>query len=95
VPLDMLDRLCLDPGTRTLGELMQEREWAVSEIRRLRTDVSRLSQKREALRIEREMEQTEVAHAPGRPFGRSSPLRGVVRLWSEWDSEAEDGSSRT
>jgi len=35
VPLDMLDRLILDPGTRTLGELFQEREWAVSEIRRL------------------------------------------------------------
>ncbi len=52
MPLDMLDRLCLDPGTRTIGELMQEREWAVWEIRRLRTDVGRLSRKREALRIE-------------------------------------------
>jgi prophage regulatory protein len=36
MPLDMLDRLTLDPGTRTLGELMQEREWAVWEIRLLR-----------------------------------------------------------
>jgi hypothetical protein len=34
VPSDMLDRLCLDPGTRTIGELMQEREWAVWGIRR-------------------------------------------------------------
>jgi len=53
VPLDMLDRLCLDPGTRTLGELMQEREWAAGEIRRLRTDVGRLSRKEEAKQIER------------------------------------------
>ena len=54
--LDMLDRLILDPGTRTLGELLQEREWAVAEIRRLRVDVSRLSRKQEALRIEEEMD---------------------------------------
>jgi len=51
----MLDRLCLDPGTRTLGELLQEREWAAGEIRRLRRDVDRLSHKQEANRIEREM----------------------------------------
>jgi hypothetical protein len=56
VPLDMLDRLVLDPGTRTIGELMQEREWAVWEIRRLRRDVDRLSQKKEALRIEGEQD---------------------------------------
>jgi hypothetical protein len=58
MPLDMLDRLCMDPGTRTLGELMQEREWAAWEIRRLRRDVAQLSRKREARRIEGEMEQT-------------------------------------
>lgn len=56
MPLDMLDRLILDPGTRTIGELMQEREWAVGEIRRLRNDVARLSRKQDAGRIEREME---------------------------------------
>jgi prophage regulatory protein len=55
VALDMLDRLCLDPGTRTIGELMQEREWAAGEIRRLRLDVGRLSRKEEAGRIEREI----------------------------------------
>jgi prophage regulatory protein len=60
VALDMLDRLCLDPGTRTLGELMQEREWAAGEIRRLRRDVGRLSQKEEAVRIEKEMAQEAV-----------------------------------
>ena len=57
--LDMLDRLILDPGTRTLGELMQEREWAVGEIRRLRSDVGRLSRKQDAARIEREMDAPE------------------------------------
>ena len=46
--LDMLDRLILDPGTRTLGELLQEREWAVGEIRRLRLDLGRLSRKQQA-----------------------------------------------
>ena len=34
--LDMLDRLRQDPGSRTLGELIQERQWAVGEIERLR-----------------------------------------------------------
>jgi prophage regulatory protein len=52
--LDMLDRLVLDPGTRTFGALLQEREWAVGEIRRLRADVNRLSREHHALRIEEE-----------------------------------------
>ncbi len=34
---DMLDRLRADPGTRTFGELAQERQWALQEIHRLRT----------------------------------------------------------
>jgi prophage regulatory protein len=32
----MLERLRMDPGTRTLGELLQERQWAAWEIERLR-----------------------------------------------------------
>jgi prophage regulatory protein len=59
MPLDMLDRIALDPGTRTLGELMQEREWAVWEVRRLRSEVSRLSRQDHAPRIERERVQSE------------------------------------
>jgi prophage regulatory protein len=39
---------------------MQEWEWAVGQIRRLRSDVGRLSRKREAARIETDME-----HADG------------------------------
>jgi len=54
MPFDMLDRLCLDPGTRTIGELMQEQEWAAGEIRRLRVSVDRLSRKQESSRIETE-----------------------------------------
>jgi hypothetical protein len=37
MPIDMRDRLILDPGTRSLGELLQEPEWAVRE----RSDVCR------------------------------------------------------
>jgi hypothetical protein len=50
VPLDMLDRLCLDPGTRTICELMRERD---GETRRVRRDVYRLSRKQEASKIDR------------------------------------------
>jgi hypothetical protein len=45
MPPDMLDRLVLDPGTRTLGELLQEREWAVGEIRRLSLRILRMRQR--------------------------------------------------
>jgi prophage regulatory protein len=38
VPQEMLELLRLDPGTRTLGQLLQEREWAYAEITRLRRD---------------------------------------------------------
>jgi len=37
----MIHRLKLNPGTRTLGELLQEREWAAHEIDRLRTEARR------------------------------------------------------
>jgi hypothetical protein len=40
MPQDMLDLLRLDSGTRTMGQLMQEREreWAYGEITRLRRE---------------------------------------------------------
>jgi prophage regulatory protein len=40
---DRLEQLKVDPGRRTLGELIQERAWAVEEITRLRADVARLA----------------------------------------------------
>lgn len=39
---DILERLRLDPGHRTLGQLLQDREAAAHEIARLRSDVDRL-----------------------------------------------------
>lgn len=39
---DILDRLRVDPGQRTIGQLMQEREQAAQEIRKLRADMERL-----------------------------------------------------
>lgn len=45
--LDMLDRLGLDSGTRTIGESIQEREWATGEIRRLSLWMRQRSQEKE------------------------------------------------
>jgi prophage regulatory protein len=42
---DILARLSLDPGQRTLGQLIQDREAAAHEIRRLRNDVECASAK--------------------------------------------------
>ena len=39
---NILDRLRIDPGQRTLGELLQDREAALNEIRQLRRDIERL-----------------------------------------------------
>jgi prophage regulatory protein len=73
----MLDRLCLDHGTRTLGEPVQEREWAAGEIRRPRTDVGRLSRKQEAARIEQEIseERTRPKH-----LDPALNAQGLIRL---------------
>ena len=43
MPDTMFDRLSIDPGHRTLGELLQERQWALGEISRLHKKVARLS----------------------------------------------------
>lgn len=39
---DILERLRIDPGQRTLGQLLQDREAAAHEIGRLRSEVDRL-----------------------------------------------------
>jgi hypothetical protein len=39
---DILDRLRIDPGQRTLGQLLQDREAAAHEIGRLRSEIERL-----------------------------------------------------
>jgi len=39
---DILDRLWIDPGQRTLGQLLQDREAAAHEIRKLQGEIKRL-----------------------------------------------------
>ena len=39
---NILDRLRIDPGQRTIGQLLQDREAALNEIRQLRRDIERL-----------------------------------------------------
>lgn len=39
---DILDRLRTDPGQRTLGQLLQDREAAAHEIKKLQAEVERL-----------------------------------------------------
>jgi prophage regulatory protein len=43
IPADMLERLKVDLGQKTFGELLQERDWAVQEIVRLRAEIVRLA----------------------------------------------------
>ena len=40
--MDIIDRLAIDPGKRTIGELLQEREAAAQEIARIRMELDRL-----------------------------------------------------
>jgi len=44
---DVLDRLRIDPGQRTLGQLLQDREAAAHEVRKLRREIERLRTVRE------------------------------------------------
>lgn len=44
--MDMLEGLRTDGGRRTLGELLQERQWALGEIERLRERIARLQTSR-------------------------------------------------
>jgi len=47
---NIVERLRIDPGQRTLGELLQDREAALSEIRQLRRDIERLRNTKEGQR---------------------------------------------
>lgn len=42
---DMLHRLEADPGSRTIGELIQEHAWAVNEILQLRAEFQAFRQR--------------------------------------------------
>ena len=43
---DVLEQLMLDAGSRTLGELIQERAWAAQEISLLRSELAKLRDSR-------------------------------------------------
>jgi prophage regulatory protein len=74
---DMLERLRLDPGTRTLGELLQERQWAIHEVERLADEVLRLkSQASERAPSARLVDEAELAR---RAQALSNPNR-LIRM---------------
>jgi prophage regulatory protein len=62
---DILDRLRMDPGHRTLGQLLQDREAAIHEIATLRAQIERL----------RATWKSDVAAAPGAANPRQAEWR--------------------
>jgi len=71
---DVLDHLKLDPGSRTLGELIQERAWAAQEIRRLRDELERL---RDVGARSRAVSAQKAAPKPGDAKFNNNPIRFV------------------
>ena len=83
---DLLDQLYNDPGTRTLGQLIQERQWAVQEITRLRAELARFENGYDSQRLQKRNEQSEARRDvddalrnPNR-FIRMRELRQMVGL---------------
>ncbi len=70
---DILDRLRVDPGQRTVGELLQDREAAAHEIRKLRADIERLR----AMRTLGRSEKDDNEEQPTSPVMRA---RMLIRL---------------
>ncbi|MCJ7453636.1 MAG: AlpA family transcriptional regulator [Steroidobacteraceae bacterium] len=68
MPVDMLDRVRTDPGHRTLGELLQERQWALQEIERLRARVVAPPDRRHVV------EPVAVSERPRVPKPAAAPL---------------------
>lgn len=73
---DILDRLRLDPGKRTLGELLQEREAAAFEIVRLRKQIERMT----AARTLRSSKDENVDRTRGLQRGMLIRLADVCQL---------------
>lgn len=67
---DILDRLRIDPGQRTIGQLLQDREAAAHEIRALRAEIERVR----TLRTERK-ERADKDHGEKRAFRPGSLIR--------------------
>lgn len=67
MPDDILERLQIDAGCRTIGELMQERAAAVHEIRALRSELNKLTGARSASNALSEEAAKSADHHPARP----------------------------
>lgn len=67
---DVLERLRIDPGQRTLGRLLQDREAAAHEIRKLRSEIERLRAIREGRK-----ERAETATLKVRAFRPGTLIR--------------------
>ncbi len=83
MPLDLLERLAVDPGQRTLGQLLQEREWARGEIRRLRRELAERARDPNAggaaIVAKRKLRTPRTAPAPAESFG-GAPVDRFLRL---------------
>ena len=69
---DIIEKLRIDPGKRTLGELIQDREAAAHEINRLRAQLERVSATRTKPR--KETEPTNASPVSTRALIRLSDL---------------------
>ena len=88
---DIIEKLRIDPGKRTLGELIQDREAAAHEISRLRAQLERASAIR--TKPKKETEPTNASPVSARTLIRLSDLcesLGVSRSTIyRWASEGE------
>ena len=75
MPDTMFDRLSIDPGHRTLGELIQERQWAVEEISRLHKEVTRLNARRDGASKRPNVNQDTLPAGPDDSFAGRRLLR--------------------
>lgn len=67
MPDGILERLQIDAGRRTIGELMQERATAVHEIRALRSELNKLTGARNASNAVSGEAAKSADHHPARP----------------------------
>lgn len=82
---DILERLRIDPGTRTLGQLLQDREAAIHEIGRLRVEAGCIATKRAIVRPARASPPSpakpiEASTRPAVQSGALVRLAGVCEL---------------
>src|ERR1700686_3582989 len=79
----MFDRLSIDPGHRTLGELIQERQWAVEETSRVHKEVTRLNARRDGASKRPNVNQDTLPAGPD-DIRRSPPAATRGRQKAGW-----------